>query len=55
MTYLEALERASTFISNELASARSVLDKPVTFSIFIDKNGTTISIWNEEENCDVKT
>lgn len=58
MTYLEALERASTFISNELALSYPVPDKPnksAMFSFFMDKNGMTISIWKEEEDCNAET
>lgn len=55
MTYQEALKKANAFISNELALARTTLDKSSTYSIFIGKHGLTISILNEEEDCDVKT
>lgn len=56
MTYQEALKKANAFISNELTNARPVLDEPSTFSIFIGKDGLTISILNEEEeDCDAET
>ena len=55
MTYQEALKKAGAFISNELALARSALDEPSTFSIFIGKDWLTISIFNEEEDCDAET
>lgn len=55
MTYQEALKKANAFISNELVLARPVLDKPSTFSIFIGKDGLTISILNQEEDCDAET
>ena len=55
MTYLEALERAGTFISNELALSYPVPDKSAMFSFFMDKNGMTISIWKEEEDCNAET
>ena len=56
MTYQEALKKANAFISNELTNARPALDKPSTFSIFIGKDGLTISILDEEEeDCDAET
>lgn len=55
MTYQEALKKAGVFISNELTLAHSVLDKSAMFSVFIDKNGMTISIWKEEEDCNAET
>lgn len=55
MTYQEALERASTFIYNELTLSYPMPDKSVMFSFFIDKNGMTISILNEEEDSDAET
>ena len=54
MTYQEALKKANAFISNELTNARTALDEPSTFSIFIGKDGLTISILNEED-CDAET
>ena len=55
MTYQEALKKANAFISNELTNARPALDEPSTFSIFIGKDGLTISILNEEEDCNAET
>ena len=55
MTYQEALKKADVFISNELTLSRLVLDNPAMFSIFIDKNGMTISIQKEEEDCNAET
>ena len=55
MTYQEALKKANAFISNELTNTRPALDKSSTFSIFIGKDGLTISILNEEEDCDAET
>lgn len=55
MTYGEALKKAGTFISDELSFARSALDKPSMFNVFIGKNGMTISILNEEEDSDAET
>lgn len=55
MTYQEALKKAGVFISNELTLARPILDRPMILDVFIGKNGMTISILNEEEDCDVET
>lgn len=48
MTYQEALKKANTFISNELALARPTLDEPSTLNIFIGDSGITIHILNKE-------
>lgn len=55
MTYQEALKKAGVFISNELTLARPTLDKPSTLHVFIGKDGLSIYILNEEEDCDVET
>ena len=55
MTYQEALKRASTIISNELALARTILDNPSTLHVFIGKDGLSIYILNEEEDSDAET
>lgn len=55
MTYQEALKKAGAFISNELTNARPTLDEPSTLNIFIGYSGVTISILNEEEDCDAET
>ena len=55
MTYQEALERASVFISNELTLVRPILNKPSTLHVFIGKDGLSIYILNEEEDCDAET
>lgn len=55
MTYQEALERAGVFISNELTLARPTLNKPSTLHVFVGKDRLTISILNEEEDCDAET
>ena len=55
MTYQEALKKASAIISNELALTHPTLDKLSTLHVFIGKDGLSIYILNEEEDCDAKT